>query len=424
MATVTSELVTKAKAARVAARDLRKLSSYTKNAALEAIAAALETQQATVLEANAFDMQGGREAGLSDVMLDRLLLTEERLSGMASDVRTVASLPDPIGETFDGRVLDNGLRIERRRVPLGVIGSIYESRPNVTVDIAALCLKSGNSVVLRGGKEAIHSNRALAALVRGAVASAGVTAEAVQFVDDTHRGVVEEMVKAHEHLDLLIPRGGPGLINYVRQEATVPAITGGIGVVHAYVDASANAEQAAAIVLNAKAQRPTVCNALDTLLIHAAAAPRVLPETAAQLIAAGVELRCDQRALSLLGPVDERSVKAAGPDDFGQEFLSLVLSVRVVDSIDEAIEHIERHGSGHTEAILTEDYTNATRFVDEVEAAVVLVNASTRFNDGGQLGLGAEVAISTNKLHARGPMGLRELTSYKWVALGTGHVRP
>jgi glutamate-5-semialdehyde dehydrogenase len=357
-------------------------------------------------------------------MLDRLLLTEERLSGMASDVRTVASLPDPIGETFDGRVLDNGLRIERRRVPLGVIGSIYESRPNVTVDIAALCLKSGNAVVLRGGKEAIHSNRALAALVRGAVASAGVTAEAVQFVDDTHRGVVEEMVKANEHLDLLIPRGGPGLINYVRQEATVPAITGGIGVVHAYVDASANAEHVAAIVLNAKTQRPTVCNALDTLLIHSAAAPRVLPETAAQLIAAGVELRCDQRALSLLGPVDERSVKAAGPDDFGQEFLSLVLSVRMVDSIDEAIEHIERHGSGHTEAILTEDYTNATRFVDEVEAAVVLVNASTRFNDGAQLGLGAEVAISTNKLHARGPMGLRELTSYKWVALGTGHVRP
>jgi glutamate-5-semialdehyde dehydrogenase len=424
MATATSELVTKAQAARVAARDLRRLSSSTKNAALEAIAAALETQQATVLGANAIDMQGGREAGLSDAMLDRLLLNEERLSGMASDVRTVASLLDPIGETFDGRVLDNGLRIERRRVPLGVIGSIYESRPNVTVDIAALCLKSGNAVVLRGGKEAIHSNRALAALVRGAVASAGVTPEAVQFVDDTGRGVVEEMLKANGLLDLLIPRGGPGLINYVRQEATVPAITGGIGVVHAYVDASANAEQAAAIVLNAKTQRPTVCNALDTLLIHSAAAPRVLPETAARLIAAGVELRGDHRALSLLGPVGEHSVKAAGPDDFGQEFLSLVLSVRVVDSMDEAIEHIERHGSGHTEAILTEDYTNATRFVDEVEAAVVLVNASTRFNDGGQLGLGAEVAISTNKLHARGPMGLRELTSYKWVALGTGHVRP
>jgi glutamate-5-semialdehyde dehydrogenase len=351
------------------------------------------------------------------------MLDESRLAGMASDVRNVAALPDPVGETFDGRTLPNGLRVERRRVPLGVIGSIYESRPNVTVDISMLCLKSGNAVVLRGGKEAIHSNRALAALVRNAIERSGLSPEVVQFVDDTDRGVVEQMITDTDDFDLIIPRGGPGLINHIARNATVPAITGGIGVVHAYADASADVEKAARIVVNSKVQRPTVCNALDTLLVHVAVAPTLLPDVAARLTAAGVELRCDQRALSLLGPVDERAVKPAVANDFGQEFLALVLSIRVVDSMDEAIEHIETHGSGHTEAILTEDYSAAARFVDEVDAAVVLVNASTRFNDGGQLGLGAEVAISTNKLHARGPMGLRELTTYKWIARGDGQIR-
>ena len=423
MTTATAELVTKAKAARAAARPLRTLTAEAKNAALEEIAAALERDRQAVLEANAADMEAGAEAGLSDAMLDRLMLNEERLAGMAADVRAVAALPDPVGERIDGSTLANGLRVERRRVPLGVIGVIYESRPNVTVDISVLCFKSGNALVLRGGKEANRSNRALAGLVRDALERSGSPHEAVQLVEDTDRAVVEQMIKADDIFDLIIPRGGAGLIHYVAKEATVPAITGGIGVVHAYADASADAQQATEIVLNSKAQRPTMCNALDTLLVHASAAPGVLPAVASRLMAAGVELRCDQRSLALLGPVDSTLVKAAAPDDFGQEFLALVLSVRVVDSFEQAIEHIEEHGSGHTETILTQDEAAATRFVDEVDAAVVLVNASTRFNDGGQLGLGTEVAISTNKLHARGPMGLRELTSYKWVALGEGQVR-
>lgn len=423
MATTTTELMTKAKAAREATRDLRNLSTDKKNAALEAIAQALESQQAPILEANALDMEAGRKAGLTDALLDRLMLDQGRLTGMASDVRTIVGLPDPIGETFDGRTLGNGLRIERRRVPLGVIGTIYESRPNVTVDIAALCLKSGNAVVLRGGKEATHSNNALADLVRDALKSAGVNPEVVQQIRDTDRAVVEQMIKAREYLDLIIPRGGAGLIHYVENEATVPSITGGIGVVHTFADASADVENAADIVFNSKVQRPTVCNALDTLLVHSSVAPQLLPLVAAKLGAAGVEMRCDQRALTLMGPSNGPLVKAAAPDDFGQEFLALVLSVRVVDSLDEAIAHIEEYGSGHTETILTQDYTATNRFLDEVDAAVVMVNASTRFNDGGQLGLGAEVAISTNKLHARGPMGLRELTSYKWVARGDGQVR-
>ena len=424
MTTVASELLTKAKAAKAAARTLRMLPTDAKNAALEAMAAALEDDRRAVLEANALDMEAGRAADVGEAVLDRLLLNEERLRGMASDVRAVAALPDPVGETFDERTLDNGIRLAHRRVPLGVIGCVYENRPYVTTDISALCLKSGNAVVLRGGKEAVHSNTALTALVRDALASAGVTPEAVQFVTDTDRAVVDQMIHLTGYLDLFIPRGGEQFIRYVRENATVPAVTGGIGVVHTYVDETADAEDAAAIVFNAKVQRPSVCNALDTLLIHPAAASRMLPDIASRLTAAGVELRCDQRALALLGPVDERQVKAADESDFGQEFLALVLSVRVVDSLDEALEHIETYGSGHTEAIVTGDDAAGARFVDEVDAAVVLVNASTRFNDGGQLGLGAEVAISTNKLHARGPMGLRELTSYKWVALGTGQVRP
>ena len=419
----TTELLSKARAARGAARELRKLSTDRKNVALRAMADALDANRAPVLEANARDLEAGRAAGLSEAVLGRLLLDEGRLAGMANDVRAVAALPDPVGEGFDARTLGNGMRVERRRVPLGVIGCVYESRPNVTTDIAALCLKSGNAVVLRGGKEAVRSNGALAALVRDALAAAGVTPDAVQFVNDTDRAVVDRMIRLNDYFDLFIPRGSERLIEYVRDHATVPAITGGIGVVHVYVDASADAEMASAIAFNAKTQRPDVCNALDTLLVHAASAPTVLPPTAARLTAAGVELRCDQRALSLLGPVDEARVRAAGPEDFGREFLSLTMSVRIVDSLDEAVAHIEEHGSGHTEAIVTEDYAAAQRFTGEVEASVVLVNASTRFNDGGQLGLGAEVAISTNKLHARGPMGLRELTSYKWVALGEGQVR-
>ena len=423
MTTVASELLSKAKAAREASRLVRTLSTADKNRALYAIADALEGEQGPLLEANARDLASGREAGLTEALLDRLLLDSALLAGLASDVRSVAALPDPVGESFDARTLPNGIQLSRRRVPLGVIGAIYESRPNVTVDISSLAFKSGNTVVLRGGKEAIHANEALAGLVRRALDSAGVTPEAVQFIQSTDRSLVEQMVKLDEYIDLLIPRGGPELINFVAREATMPAITGGIGVCHTYVDESAEAAMAEAIVFNAKVQRPTVCNALDTVLVHPKAALELLPKLAARMKDAGVELRCDQRSLALIGPTDEGHVKAATEADWGKEFLSLVLAVKVVDSLDAAIEHVERYGSGHSEAIVTADYTNAMRFVDEVDAAVVLVNASTRFNDGGQFGLGAEVAISTNKLHARGPMGLRELTSYKWIVLGNGQVR-
>ncbi len=422
--TATSELITKAQAAREASKRVRMLSTEQKNSALRAIADALEANCPTILEANARDLAAGREAGLSEALMGRLLLNEQRIGGMANDVRAVALLPDPVGECFDSRTLPNGIRVERRRVPLGVIGCVYEARPNVTTDIVSLCLKSGNAVVLRGGKEAVHTNTAVAALVKDALAAEDAVPEAVQFVTDTDRAIVDQMIRLNDYLDLFIPRGGETLIKYVRDNATVPAITGGVGVVHVYVDAGADLEKASGIIYNAKTQRPDVCNALDTLLVHVSAAPALLPGAASRLTEAGVELRCDQRALSLIGPVQESQVRAAGPDDFGQEFLSLTMSVKVVDSLDDALEHIDEFGSGHTEAIVTEDYSAAMRFTDAVEASVVLVNASTRFNDGAQLGLGSEVAISTNKLHARGPMGLRELTSYKWIALGDGQVRP
>jgi len=424
MTTTSAELDTKARAAREASRLLARLSTEVKDRALQNIAAALETRRAEVLEANAQDCAAGKAEGLSEALLDRLLLNPQRLDAMAADVRNVVALPDPVGESFDVRTLPNGLRVQRRRVPLGVIGAIYESRPNVTVDISALCLKSGNAVILRGGKEAIHSNTVLAHLVRDAIAEAGMPAEAVQFIESTDRTLVEQMLKLDRCIDLLIPRGGPELIRFVAKEATMPVVTGGIGVCHTYVDRAADVEMAVAIAYNAKVQRPTVCNALDTLLVHAEVARDYLPHIAREWARAGVEMRCDRRTLSLLGPLEEGRAVSADDDDWGQEFLALRAAVRIVDSLDEALEHIQCYGSGHSEAIVTEDYAAAMRFVDEVDAAAVYVNASTRFTDGGQLGLGAEVAISTNKLHARGPMGLRELTSYKWIILGTGQVRP
>ena len=423
MTTAIDELTAKGLAARAAARHLARLSTGVKDRALLNIADALKTREAEVLEANRRDLQSGKEAGLSDAMLERLLLNSERLEGMAADVRTVTSLPDPVGETFDMRTLPNGLQVGRRRVPLGVIGAIYESRPNITVDISVLCFKSGNAVILRGGSEAIHSNTALANLVRDAIAEAGAPRDAVQFVGSTDRALVEQMLAMKEHIDLMIPRGGADFVRYVGEKAQMPVITGGVGVCHTYVDKDADLESAVAIAFNAKVSRPTVCNALDTLLVHSEAAPKYLPAIAREWAKAGVEMHCDLRALSILGPSEALNLKPATEEDWGTEFLSLTASVKVVDSMDEALEHIEQYGSGHSEAIVTEDYSSAMRFLDDVDAAAVLVNASTRFTDGGQLGLGAEVAISTNKMHARGPMGLRELTSYKWTILGTGQVR-
>ena len=424
MQTIVDELTGKAQAARRGARELAKANGEIKDQALSNIADGLKSREAAILEANAADCDAGRENGLSEALLDRLLLTPERLDGIAADVRNVMTLPDPVGEVSDQRTLPNGLQVGRRRVPLGVVGAIYESRPNVTVDISVLCLKSGNAIILRGGKEAVNSNTALARLVQDAVAEAGLPSDAVLFIESTDRALVGQMITAKGKIDLIVPRGGQALISRVAEEATVPAITGGVGVCHTYVDSAADPDMAVEIVFNAKVQRPSVCNALDTILVHSRIAPSYLPKAAIRLAEAGVEMRCDARALSVLGPMEGLRIAPATEDDWSTEHLSLTAGVRVVDSLDDALVHIETYGSGHSDAIVTEDYTAAMRFLDEVDSAAVFVNASTRFNDGAQLGLGTELAISTDKFHARGPMGLRELTSYTWTIVGRGQVRP
>ena len=416
-------MTNKGAAAREAARLLAKASGHAKNTALDIVADELARRRSEILAANEQDLEAGRQAGLSDALLDRLMIDQDRLEGLATDVRAVAKLPDPVGETLDMREMPNGLRVGRRTVPLGVIGAIYESRPNVTVDISALFLKSGNAVILRGGREAVHSNSALAELVRDSLEEAGLPRDAVQRVESTDRALVGRMLTMRGMIDLIIPRGGQELINRVAAEATVPAVTGGVGVCHTYVDRSADVDMAVKIVHNAKVQRPSVCNALDTVLVHSAIAPAYLPRLAEAFGEDGVEARCDRRALSILGPTEALKVSPATEEDWSTEFLSLTAAVKIVDSLDEALDHIVSYGSGHSEAIVTEDYSAAMRFLDDVDSSAVMVNASTRFNDGGQFGLGAEVAISTNKLHARGPMGLRELTSYKWVVFGSGQVR-
>ena len=411
-------------AAQKAARKLARLPTEDKNAVLMNLVDLLRSDQKDVLEANRADYEEAESEGLEESLLDRLLLTSDRLNGTADEIQRVAELPDPIGEVIETSSLPNGLTTSRRRVPLGVVGSIYESRPNVTIDIFGLCLKSGNACILRGGKETIRSNTALVTVLRKALTKAGVTTDVVQFVDNPDRVLVDAMLKMDGYIDLLVPRGGASLVKFVAENATMPAVTGGIGVCHTYVDRSADLEMAAEIVHNAKVRRPSICNALDTLLIHSEVAVNGLPIIAKALSASGVELRCDNRALSILGPHSSEVAIPANEDDWGREFLSLTAAVKVVDSFNDALEHIETYGSGHSEAIVTEDKSAATRFLDEVDAAAVYVNASTQFTDGGQFGLGAEVGISTQKFHARGPMGLKELTSYKWVVVGKGQVRP
>ena len=421
--TTTTDLERIGDDARMASRRLGRLSGSAKNGALASIAAELVSREAEILAANEKDMAAGRGGGLTDAVLDRLLITLETLHGMAAGVSQVQALPDPLGETFDVREAPNGLRLAKRRVPLGVVCAIYESRPNVTVDIAALCIKSGNAIILRGGKEAIHSNSTLARVIREAIDAAGLPRNAVQLIESTDRALVGRLLTMKEHIDLVVPRGGAELVRRVADEATMPAITGGIGVCHTYVDRAADVEMAVRIASNAKLSRPYVCNALDTLLVHSAIAPQLLPRIAAEWTDAGVELRCDRRALTILGGGAGEATVPASDGDWGTEFLSLTAAVKVVDSIDEALDHIDTYTSGHTEAIVTDSYAAANRFLDEVDAGVVMVNASTRFNDGGEFGLGAEVGISTNKLHARGPIGLNELTSYKWTVTGSGQVR-
>ena len=423
MKSAIEELEAMGKAVKAASHRMAYLSSEVKNAALHNISNDLLAKKDEILAANRIDYQEGEASGMSAALLDRLMLDSGRLESIAQDVLAVAALPDPVGEVFDMRTLPNGLQIGKKRVPLGVIGAIYESRPNVTIDISALCLKSGNTIILRGGKEAIHSNSALARVVQGAAAKAGVPDGAVQFIDNTDRALVEHLLKMGDIIDLIVPRGGAGLIKFVSENASMPVVTGGIGVCHTYVDRSADIDKAVAIAYNAKVQRPTVCNALDTLLVHADIAQSCLPLVAAEWAKAGVEMHCDGRAMSILKSKPSLKLVPAMDEDWGKEFLSLVAAVKVVDSLDEALEHIEHYGSGHSEAIVTEEYGAGMRFLDEVDAACVYVNASTRFTDGGQFGLGAEVGISTQKFHARGPLGLRELTTYKWIIFGSGQVR-
>ena len=409
--------------ARAASRQLARAKPAQIDLALAMVATALVERLHEIFDANSSDVERARANGVDDHVVDRLVLDQDRLASVIEGVRAVAALPSPIGQETDSRVLSNGMRLSRRRVPLGVIGVIYESRPNVTADISSLCLKSGNAVILRGGKESIRTNTALARVFRDCLLEASLPHNSIQLIPSTDRAVVETMLRMRDHIDLLIPRGGAELVMRVAREATMPAITGGIGVCHTYVDRAADLEKAASITYNAKVQRPSVCNALDTVLVHSAVAGTFLPQLATSMGRAGVELRCDARALSIIGQDGTGPVVRATSDDYGQEFLALVASVRVVDSLDEALSHIETYGSGHSEAIVTENYATATRFTDEVDASAVFVNASTRLNDGGEFGLGAEVAISTNKMHARGPMGLEELTTYKWIALGSGQVK-
>jgi glutamate-5-semialdehyde dehydrogenase len=412
------------KAAKSAARQLATQSTKRKNEALLAVAAEIEGRAAAILAQNALDIEDGRAKGLSDSLIDRLLLTPDRVASLAADTRRIVELPDPVGAESEGRVLPNGLRLSKRRVPIGVLGVIYEARPNVTIDVAALCLKTGNAAILRGGSETLRSNLALVAAIQAALEKVGLLQTAVQYIDNPDRALVQQLLRLDQYVDMIIPRGGNQLHQLCKEQSTIPVITGGIGICHIYVDESADLDRAVDIVENAKVQRPSVCNALDTILVHPNVTATFLPQMAARLAQSGVELRPAGRALDILKQNGYGAkIVPAGPDDFDQEWLALILGVKIVEGLDEAIDHIHQHSTEHTDSILTENWANATRFINEVNSAAVYVNASTRFTDGGEFGLGAEVAVSTQKLHARGPMGLAELTTYKWIGIGQGHIR-
>lgn len=409
---------TTADAAARAARELASANGASKNRWLRLAAERLRAESAALIEANARDIEAAPGYGLSSAAIDRLRLSVPRLDAIAHALEQVAALPDPVGEIIEGNVRPNGLEVMRVRVPLGVVFFIYESRPNVTADAAAICVKSGNAVILRGGKEAIHSNRAIHRLLQESLREVGLPEDAVQLVETTDRAAVGHFLRMHDRISVTIPRGGKSLIERVVSEATMPVIKHYDGICHVYVDKSADFEMARAIVVNSKCQRPGVCNAAECLLVHEAIADRFLPLIAADFAARGVEMRCCERSRPLVPgcrPVTE--------DDYRTEYLDLIISVRVVSGLDQAIDHIEEYGSHHTDVIVTNDFAAATRFTTAVDSAAVLVNASTRFNDGGEFGLGAEIGISTDKFHARGPCGLRELTSYKYVARGNGQIR-
>ncbi|MEL2243108.1 glutamate-5-semialdehyde dehydrogenase [Leclercia adecarboxylata] len=409
-------------AAKAASYKLALLSSREKNRVLEKIAEYLEAQSHEILLANEQDLLEARRNGLSEALLDRLALNPARLKSIADDVRQVCSLADPVGQVIDGGLLDSGLRIERRRVPLGVIGVIYEARPNVTVDVASLCLKTGNAAILRGGKETWRTNAATVKVIQQALEECGLPAAAIQAIENPDRALVNEMLRMDKYIDMLIPRGGAGLHKLCREQSTIPVITGGIGVCHIFVDDTADVDPALKVIVNAKIQRPSACNSVETVLVHQDIADTFLPALSKQMAESGVTLHADANALTQLqsGPAKVEAVKAEQYDD---EFLSLDLNVKVVADLDDAIAHIREHGTQHSDAILTRTLSNANRFINEVDSSAVYVNASTRFTDGGQFGLGAEVAVSTQKLHARGPMGLEALTTYKWIGFGDDTIR-
>lgn len=414
----TSVIDARLAAAKEASYRLARATTAEKDAALERIASDLRARAAEVIEANALDLEAGRAAGLGTGLLDRLALDARRIDALADAVLDVIGLTDPIGETLSGRTLPSGVRIDQIRVPLGVVGAIYEARPNVTIDIAVLALKSGNAVVLRGGTAAEQTNRVLVDVLREALDAVGLPSEAVQTVDDFGRAGARHLMQARDYVDVLIPRGSAGLIRAVVDEARVPVIETGAGVVHMFLDASAPEQWAVELVHNAKVQRPSVCNALETVLVHQDAAQRLLPAVLDRLTDAGVTIHADERVRAI-----RPDVLPVTDEDFATEHMSLDISVAVVDSLDDALEHIRRFSTKHTESIVTNDLSNAERFLNEVDSAAVMVNASTRFTDGAEFGFGAEVGISTQKLHARGPMGLPELTSTKWIVRGAGHVR-
>lgn len=406
------ELIQMGQAAQQAAFHLATAPTEQKNRALSIIADELEANATTILAANAKDIQQGREAGLSDALLDRLLLNTERLAGIANDVRNVISLNDPVGSEIDSKVLENGMALSRRRVPLGVVGVIYEARPNVTIDIAALCLKTGNASILRGGKETFFSNMELVKVIQSALEKADLPAASVQYIEKPDRELVSQFLKLDEYVDMIIPRGGAGLHKMCKENSTIPVIIGGFGISHIFVDESADLERSLTVVENSKVQRPSACNSLDTLLVHEKVAAEFLPKLVKQL-SDKVSFVADQSAQALLENADK--VRVAQEGDFDTEWLSYTLGVKVVADVYQAIEHMRVHNASHSDAIMTDSLENAERFINSAGSAAVYVNASTRFTDGAQFGLGAEVAVSTQKLHARGPMGLEELTSYKWV---------
>lgn len=414
-----------AQTARQAAHVLATADRNRKDHALLKLAGLLTAHTDLVLSANAVDIDLAEQAGLAPALIDRLRLTESGLGGVAADVRQVVALPDPVGSILDRKVLPNGLQVRRQRVPIGVLAVVYESRPNVTVDVSSLALKSGNAVILRGGKETLHSNRALLNIIHQALDSCGLPAGAVQFVDSSDRSLLLSLIQMGDEVDMLIPRGGAGLHRFCRENSRIPVMTGGIGICHLFVDESADQHAALKVIHNAKTQRPTVCNALDTVLVHRAITEEFVPDLIRHFQGSGVAFRLDPDALDCIKgmPINQTEVTLAGPEDFDTEWLSLVLGIRVVDGLAQAIDHIHSHSTGHSDGILTQDDHNADYFVQQVDSAAVYVNASTRFTDGSQLGLGAEVAISTQRLHARGPMALEELTTYKWVITGNYHTR-